>query len=130
MDERIRPNPVRWVLYAFGAGLPARHREWVLHDVTVRTWQLRHVARTTVQLLPIGILLYAFIPGPSSVRGMAVLAGALLGYFYSIAYMQESAEHRVMKAGYPVGRALAVREAADEDERAAARARYEDRWRT
>lgn len=129
MDERIRPNPVRWVLYAFGAGLPARHRGWVLHDVTARTWQLRHLARTTVQLLPIGILLYMFIPGPSYVRGLAVLAGALLGYFYSIAYLQESAEHRVMKAGYPVGTAEAVREAAVEDVRAAARERYESRWR-
>ena len=129
MDERIRPNPVRWVLYAFGAGLPARHRTWVLHDVTARTWQLRHIARTTVQLLPIGIALFLFIPGPVYVRGLAVLAGALLGYFYSFAYMQESAEHRVMKAGYAVGQAAAVREAAHEDERAAARQRYESRYR-
>lgn len=129
MDERIRPNPVRWVAYAFGAGLPARHRGWVLHDVTARTWQLRHFARTTVQLLPIGVALYLFIPGPSYVRLLAVLAGALLGYFYSVAYMQESAEHRVMKAGYPVGTAAATREAADEDERAAARERYDSRWR-
>lgn len=129
MKDRTRPNPLRWVLYAFGAGLPARNRTWVLHDVTARTWQLRHLTRTTVQLLPIGLLLYLFIPGPSYVRAMAVLAGALLGYFYSAAYMQESAEHRVMKAGYPVGYAAAVREVADEDERAAARKRYEDRWR-
>ncbi len=129
MDQRIRPNPLRWALYAFGAGLPARHHTWVLHDVTARTWQLRHLARTTVQLLPVGVLLFLFIPGPAYVRGLAVLAGALLGYFYSVAYMQESAEHRVMKAGYPVGYANAVREAAVEDERAAARERYEDRWR-
>jgi Family of unknown function (DUF5313) len=129
MDERIRPNPVRWVLYAFGAGLPARHRTWVLHDVTARTWQLRHLARTTVQLLPIAVALYVLIPGPSWVRGMAVLAGALLGYFYSAVYMQESAEHRVMKAGYPVGTAEATRAAAHEDETAAARERYDDRWR-
>jgi len=130
VDERIRPNPLRWVLYAFGAGLPARHRAWVLHDVTARTWQLRHFARTTVQLLPIGVALFVLIPGPPYVRGLAVLAGALLGYFYSVAYMQESAEHRVMKAGYPVGYAEAVRAEADEDETAAARERYETRWRT
>lgn len=130
MDDRIRPNPLRWVLYAFGAGLPARHRTWVLHDVTARTWQLRHFARTTVQLLPIGIALFVLIPGPAYVRGLAVLAGALLGYFYSVAYMQESAEHRVMKAGYPVGTAEAVRAEAHQDETAAARERYESRWRT
>ena len=129
MDERIRPNPVRWVMYAFGTGLPERHRTWVLHDVTAPTWQLRHFARTTVQLLPIGVLLFVFIPGPAWVRAMAVLAGALLGYFYSVAYMQESAEHRVMKAGYAVGHANAVREEAHADEHAALQRRYEQRYR-
>ena len=82
-----------------------------------------------MQLLPIGIALFLLIPSPPYVRGLAVLAGALLGYFYSAAYMTESAEHRVMKAGYPVGYAAAVREAGNED-RAAARKRYEQRWRT
>ncbi len=130
MDERIRPNPLRWLLYAYGAGLPARHRTWVVHDVTTSTWQVRHLARATVQLLPIGVALFVLIPGPVWVRGCAVLAGALLGYFYSMAYLYESAEHRVMKAGYPVGHAAAVRAAADEDNRAAAQARYEVRWRS
>lgn len=127
MDQR--PNPVQWVAYAYGAGLPSRLQGWVLHDVTTRTWQLRHLVRTTVQLLPIGVLLYLLIPGPVYVRALSVLAGAILGYFYSLAYMYESAEHRVAKAGYPVGHAAAVREQADEGTREAARERYERRWR-
>lgn len=129
MDERIRPNPVRWLLYAFGAGLPARHASWILHDVTTPSWQVRHLVRATVQLLPIGVALFVLIPGPVYVRACAVLAGAILGYFYSVAYMYESAEHRALKAGYPLGHAAAVREAADEEENAAARERYERRWR-
>ena len=121
------PNPVRWVGYAFGAGLPARHREWVLHDVSTRTWALRHFGRTTVQLVPIAIALYVLIPGPSWVRGAAVLAGLILGFFYSAAYMFESTEHRVVKAGYPYGAAAAHRtDPSDDEER---RRRYEERWR-
>nr|WP_255426442.1 DUF5313 family protein [Pseudonocardia sp. C8] len=120
---------MRWLLYVFGAGLPARHRTWVLHDVTAPTWRLRHLVRVTVQLAPIGVALYLLIPGPAHVKALSVLAGALLGYFYSLAYMQESAEHRVAKAGYPVGSAAAVRAEAEEGGRAAARERYARRWR-
>ncbi|MFP5071167.1 DUF5313 family protein [Pseudonocardia nantongensis] len=129
METPIRPNLLRWLLYAYGAALPARHRTWVRHDVTAPTWQLRHLVRTTVQLLPIGVALFLLIPGPVYVRGLSVLAGAILGYFYSVSYMYESAEHRIAKAGYPVGHAAAVRAEAHVDERAAARERYERRWR-
>ena len=128
--ERLRrPGPVRWVLYAVGRPLPPEYREWVLHDVTARTWVLRHLLRTTVQLLPIAVLLYVFIPGPAWVKACSVLAGILLGYFYSVAYMYETTEHRVMKAGYPRGTAAAIRGRADEDERAEQSRRYEERWR-
>ena len=129
MSDVRAPNPGRWVLYAFGAGLPARHRDWVLHDVSTRTWQLRHFVRTTVQLAPIAVLLYAFIPGPAWVRAMAVLAGLILGFFYSLAYMYESAEHRVAKAGFPVGTAATARAYADREKNAAQQHRYEERWR-
>jgi Family of unknown function (DUF5313) len=86
-DTPRRPGPVRWVLYAFGGGLPPEYREWVLYDVTGRTWVLRHLARTAVQLLPVAVALYVLIPGPAWVRGCAVLAGLLLGFFYSVAYL-------------------------------------------
>jgi hypothetical protein len=75
----IRPDPLHWVLYAFGAGLPRRNREWVLHDVTARTWFLRQVLRAVVQVAPIAVLLWG------------------------------STEHRAVKAGYPEGTAERVR---------------------
>ncbi|MDT7616598.1 MAG: hypothetical protein QOF00_4045, partial [Pseudonocardiales bacterium] len=64
------------------------------------------------------------------VRGCAVLAGLILGYFYSAAYLYETVEHRVMKAGYPRGTAAATRAAAHPDEERERQARYEQRWRT
>jgi len=121
---------VRWLLYAWGAALPARHREWVLFDVTTRTWPLRHLARATAQLAPFAVLLYAFIPGQPWVRAMAVAGGLVIGYFYSFAYMAESAEHRAMKAGYPRGSAASLRAEGDSEGRREAQRRYEDRWRS
>jgi hypothetical protein len=115
---------VRWVLYAFGRGLPAEHREWVLHDVTTRTWVLRHLLRSTVQLLPFAVLLYVLLPGPAWIRALAVLGGLILGFFYSFAYMYETAESRVMKAGYARGTAREVR-----DQRGGGRLREEQERR-
>ncbi|MCE0763627.1 DUF5313 domain-containing protein [Pseudonocardia kujensis] len=129
MTGTVRPNPLRWLLYAYGAGLPPRHKEWVLHDVTAPTWRWRHLARATAQLAPIAVLLYVFIPGEPWVRAMAVLGGLLIGYFYSFAYMYESAEHRAVKAGYPQGGAAAVRDEAHADERREQEERYAARWR-
>ncbi len=61
----VRPGPLRWLWYALGGGLPARHRSWVLHDTTTRTWALRHVVRAMVQLaIPITLVL-TLVPGRS-----------------------------------------------------------------
>ncbi|GAA1840713.1 hypothetical protein GCM10009836_20070 [Pseudonocardia ailaonensis] len=129
MTEIRRPGPLRWLAYAFGAGLPARNRDWVLHDVTCRTWALRHFGRAAVQLAPFAVALYVVIPGESWVRAMAVIGGLLIGFFYSFAYLNESAEHRAMKAGWPQGHAALVRSEATADDRSAAQARYDERWR-
>jgi hypothetical protein len=128
-DTPRRPGPVRWVLYAFGGGLPSEYREWVLHDVTGRTWVLRHLARTAVQLLPVAVVLYVLIPGPAWVRGCAVLAGLLLGFFYSVAYLYETTEHRAVKAGYRRGTAAGVRGQATAGEHEEQERRYAERWR-
>jgi hypothetical protein len=124
-----RPGVFRWLLYAVGRPLPPEYREWVLHDVSARTWVLRHLFRTTIQLLPIAVALYLLIPGPAWVRGCAVLGGLLLGYFYSVAYMYETTEHRAMKAGYPRGTAATERGRHSEGDRAEQERRYAERWR-
>jgi hypothetical protein len=107
--EIRRPDPVRWLWYAFGGTLPRRYSAWVLHDTTARTWVLRHFARSAAQLaVPIALVLL-LVPGPFWIRGMAALGGILLGLFFSLAYMPETVEHRAVRAGYPTGTAASTR---------------------
>ncbi|MCZ2828477.1 DUF5313 family protein [Modestobacter sp. VKM Ac-2986] len=107
-----RPGPVRWLGYAMGAGLPERHRAWVLHDTTAATWGQRHLARALVQMsVPVALVL-VLVPGPFWIRGMTALGGLLLGLIFSFAYITETTEHRVKKAGFPPGTAQAVRDQA------------------
>ena len=108
-DPVVRPAPHRWLWYAFGGGLPERTRGWVLHDTTTRTWALRHALRILVQLaIPIALLL-AFLPAGWGLRLACAGGGVALALFYSIAYMPEAVENRVVKAGYPVGTATRYR---------------------
>ncbi|MEX5719976.1 DUF5313 family protein [Geodermatophilus maliterrae] len=133
---RQRPGVLRWLGYAMGAGLPARNHTWVLFDTTTRTWVLRHVARTLVQLaVPVALVLL-LVPGPFWIRGLAALGGLILGLAFSIAYMPEATENRVKKAGYPAGTAQALRdrasegrEARDSERRRAAAAKRAARYR-
>ncbi|MGI5131417.1 DUF5313 family protein [Pseudonocardia sp. CA-107938] len=104
-----RPGPFRWVLYAFGAGLPAGMRRWVLHDVTTGTWLLRHVVRAVVQIVPAAVLLAVFLPGNATLRISAITMGAVIGLLYSTVFVEAATEHRAIKAGYPEGYATRIR---------------------
>jgi hypothetical protein len=128
-STRRRPGPVRWLLYAFGRGLPPEHRDWVLHDLTTRTWPLRQMVRSVIQVLPFGVVLALLLPGELWVRVLAVVGGALVGLIYAAAYVYETTEHRARKAGFAPGALTAVREAAHAEERAAAQDRYNQRYR-
>ena len=131
-----RPDPLRWLWYAMGGALPARFSPWVLHDTTTRTWALRHVLRSMVQLaVPIALVL-VLVPGEFWIRGMAALGGVFLGLFFSLAYMPETTENRVKRAGYRPGTATVVRDRAarerdarDSERRRAASARRAARYR-
>jgi Family of unknown function (DUF5313) len=129
METRRRPGPGRWLLYALGKGLPPQYREWVLHDVTTRTWVLRHLLRTTLQLAPFAVLLFLFVPGSPGIRAAAVAGGLALGFFYSVAYMYETTENRVIKAGYPRGTAREIRDRRGGGAREEAERRYAERYR-
>jgi hypothetical protein len=106
----VRPAAHRWIGYAFGAGLPERNSGWVLFDTTTGTWWLRHIARTLVQLvLPIALLV-GLLPAPWGLRIAAAGAGVFLALIFSLAYLSETTENRVVKAGYPAGTAQAGRD--------------------
>ena len=132
----VRPAPHRWLWYAFGGGLPVRHRGWVLFDTTTGTWWARHVVRMLVQLaIPIALVV-VLLPAPIPLRLAVAGGGIFLGLIYSLAYMPETTENRVVKAGYPAGTATAHREAAsrlreerDMGRRRAAAARRAVRYR-
>ncbi|WP_116050325.1 DUF5313 family protein [Amycolatopsis palatopharyngis] len=107
-SELVRPDPFRWLWYAVGGRLPGRYRDWVLHDTTTRTWIWRHAARSSVLLVPL-CSVWLLLPGPLGLRLPLVLLAALVGYFYSFAYIEESIEHRLAKNGYPRGTGKRVR---------------------
>jgi len=104
-----RPNPVQWVWYALGGGLPRRLSPWVLADTTRRTWIVRHLLRAVVQMTPVVALCLLAVPVPLSYRLSAAIGGLLIGLTFSIAFMTETIEHRAVKAGYPPGTAARVR---------------------
>lgn len=123
-----RPNPAQWLWYAVGGRLPARLAPWVLHDVTARTWVLRHAARSLVLLTPImaGCLL---VPGPLALRLAMVLLVVIVGVYFSLSYVDESCELRAVKHGYSHGIARATRDARKEKKEAVERARYAANFR-
>lgn len=126
---RQRPNPAQWVWYALGGHLPARCRDWVLHDTTSKSWVWRHAARSTVLVGPL-MLVWLLLPGPLLLRLALVLMAGLVGYFYSFVYMEEAAENRLAKHGYPRGTGKRVRAEAHAEEDEADRQRYIAMYRT
>jgi hypothetical protein len=116
-QQRRRPTPAQWVWYAFGGGLPHELAPWVLADTTGRTWWLRHLARAVVQLLPLMAICLLVVPVPFAYRASAAFGGLLIGLLFSVAFMTETTEHRVAKAGYPAGTAAEQRDQRAERER-------------
>ena len=136
IEPVVRPAPHLWIWYALGGRLPERNRGWVLHDTTVGTWWLRHLTRMLAQLaIPIGLVL-ALLPAPWGLRAACAGGGLILALIFSLAYMPEVTENRVIKAGYPAGTATARREGAaqlraqrDNERRHTAAARRAARYR-
>jgi Family of unknown function (DUF5313) len=122
--RRQRPNPLQWTWYALGGGLPRELSPWVLEDTTRRTWVWRHLSRALVQLAPLLVVCVLVVPVPLVYRLSAAGGGVLLGLMFSLAYMTETTEHRVVKAGYPSGTAGRVRAERAERERVERRSPY------
>jgi hypothetical protein len=135
-EPLVRPAPHRWLWYALGGRLPERNRGWVLHDTTTGTWWLRHMARSLVQMaIPIALVM-TLLPAGWGLRAAAAGGGVALALFYSLAYMTETTENRVLQAGYPVGtaqarrdRAALVREKRESERKRAAAAKRAARYR-
>jgi hypothetical protein len=105
------------VWFALGGSLPLDYREWVLHDATVRTWLLRHIARVAVRTsLPLAAAFIAlhFLGGPLWLILLALLLGLLTGLYIAASYATESVDARLQHYGYPAGFASGIRELSHE----------------
>ena len=103
------PSVLQWLRYAFGGRLPRGLSAWVLSDTTRPGWVRRHVARSLVQLAPLVVICLAVVPVAMAYRVTAAVGGLMVGLMYSLAFMVETTEHRVAKAGYPPGTAARLR---------------------
>src|SRR5271154_1113002 len=80
-----RPDPVRWIWYAFGGTLGPRYRQWVLQDLTGRARWGRQIVRAVLQVAPLAaalLLTLAF----GWIAWVGVGCGLVLALIYSLAY--------------------------------------------
>ncbi|MGY1736502.1 DUF5313 family protein [Geodermatophilus sp. SYSU D00684] len=119
-----RPTALQWLRYAVGGGLPRALSPWVLSDTTRPGWVRRHVARSLVQLAPLVVICLVAVPVGMGYRLTAAAGGLMVGLMYSLAFVVETTEHRVAKAGYPAGTAARLREERAERARAARAERH------
>jgi hypothetical protein len=117
-----RPNPARWLWYAVGGRLPDTHREWVLYDLTSRTWVFRHLTRALVQHAV--WLLLLLLPIPLMLRLWMIAVGISVGVVFSLSFMEDASERRLIKHGFPAGLNRRIREESDGTQRAELAAMY------
>lgn len=75
-----------------------RYGDWVLHDLTARTWFLRHLARTAVQASP--ALLLALLPGPPWLRAALPLFVLVSSLFMAALFSPMIREKRLYQHGF------------------------------
>jgi hypothetical protein len=129
---RARPNPFQWLWYALGGRLPARLREWVLHDVTTKTWMLRFGVRSAIRMVPVIIVVLAFfliLGGPLWIAFAACGIGLIVAVYYSMSYAWERCDILLTRYGYPAEFGTATRHQRQEVLDADKTARYNAQWR-
>ena len=104
-----RPRGLRLLWYALGGSLPAHHHSWVLHDLTCRTWSMRHFARTAVIIVPLLGLYLAVVPAPLSLRLLTGLTFAAAGFLFSFVNILVDTDRRAVRAGHKAGVAEQIR---------------------
>jgi Flp pilus assembly protein TadB len=63
------PGLGRQALFALGARLPERNREWVRHELTDAGWRGRLIGRHLIVMVPICVV-FALLPGALWIRIM------------------------------------------------------------
>ena len=123
-----RPDPARWVWYAYGGTLAPRYQQWVLYDLTARSRWWRQVARTLMTLLPFAVC-GVLLTRPIWIAATAVLGGVCIALIYAAAYIDQSAEHRLRKHGFPQGTLERVLSERDRTSRTSRQRSYDAMYR-
>jgi Family of unknown function (DUF5313) len=104
-----RPGVLHYLWYTVGGSLAERHHSWVLHDVTCRTWLVRHFARTLLIVLPLFGLYMALMPTSLGIRlltGITFSGGLLM---FSVVNSLIDSDRRAVRAGFLAGLPAQVR---------------------
>lgn len=104
-----RPRGVRLLWYFLGGSLPERHHSWVLHDLTCRSWWLRHFARTAFIVVPLFAIYLAVVPASLTVRLLTGLTFSVAGFLFSFVNILIDTDRRAVRAGYASGLAEQLR---------------------
>ncbi|MCW2494137.1 MAG: uncharacterized protein JWQ77_61 [Jatrophihabitans sp.] len=86
--------------YCYGGHLPKTNHSWVLHDVTCRTWVLRHFARWMMVIVPVFCLYLAFMPTSFGTRlytDFAICGGI---FMFALVNILIDTDRRAVRAGY------------------------------
>jgi hypothetical protein len=106
-----RPTLGRFLWYCYHGSLPTENHTWVLHDVTCRTWVLRHFARWTMAIAPLLTVYLAFIPTPFGIRFYTGIVFSLAIYVMSLVFILIDTDRRAVRAGYDHSQPQAIRTA-------------------
>ncbi|WP_099024480.1 DUF5313 family protein [Mycolicibacterium palauense] len=123
-----RPDPIRWIWYAYGGTLPDRYRQWVLHDLTAPSRWARQLLRTTAVLVPF-VIVGLLLMGSSWIVWTAALGGLGLAVVYSMSYIDQYAEYRLRKHGFPHGTFQRMMAEAHSESTADKRRKYDSMYR-
>jgi hypothetical protein len=89
------------IKYWYGGALPRRHSAWVLHDVTCRTWALRHFARWIFLVIaPFFTIYMLVVPGSFALRLYTGITFSSTILMVSMLHILIDADRRAVLAGY------------------------------
>lgn len=100
MGTMNRPSVAQWLGYVVGRTLPPEQIDWVRHDLTGPHAAVRHILRNELVFSPFFVAAL-FLPGPWVLRLATLALGAILGTFYTVAYMKPQREGRLRAHGLP-----------------------------
>ena len=122
----VRPPFWLFVRYCYQGRLPVENHSWVLHDVTCRTWVLRHFARWFMVIIPVFGLYLAFMPTPFGIRLYTDIAISGAIFMFALVNILIDTDRRAVRAGYSFNLPGEIRSrAAHERQRVANRERRE-----